>query len=333
MKQALTKRNLPVPITLSSTYLTSTGGIYSTSSDLSIFLRTILNHQLLDVPTTNYWFLPHSYSSNLHSSYGMPWEMFHTTDLLPDTDRGMTVVTKSGRLSGYFSRIIMMPEYGIGITILVAGSGDALEWLSEEILTKTVPVIEDIARAQTERNYSGNYTASPPTGLNSSITLSVNGSQGLVITSWIMNSTSVLQLYASLIMGLSLSADVRAQLTPTFTNRGEHGEVWRIQFVPPESDKVGVVSGCQNIDVDSAMYGGRSMLEVVFTKILDGAVIAAELPAFRVTLQKEMNKPADGAPERLWVSMQAMRHELTWITRSIMPAFQILLHLLTARKG
>lgn len=301
MKQALTKRNVPFSITSLSTNAPSTGGIYSTSSDMTIFLRSILNHQLLDIPTTNYWFQPHSWSSNLHAAYGMPWEMFRTTSLLKDTDRGMTVVTKSGGLAGYSSRIIMIPEYEIGITVLVAGGSDALEWLVEEILTKIIPVIEGIARVQTQGNYSGTYSASPSTGLNSSLTLSVNGGQGLVITSWVMNSTSVLHLFASLATGLSPSADVRAQLTPTFTNKGENGEVWRIRFVPRAFGKVGIIDVCQINDVDNLLYGGMSMSEVVLTKDQDGAIIAAELPAFRANLQREMDGTADGALQHLYV--------------------------------
>lgn len=92
------------------------GGIYSTSKDMSTFLRYVLTHYNAIATGVN-WLMPGSWSTNLNSFYGMPWEIFRTDRMLRDSRRPVTFVTKSGGLDGYYSQILLMPEYGLGLTI------------------------------------------------------------------------------------------------------------------------------------------------------------------------------------------------------------------------
>lgn len=281
----------------------STGGIYSTSTDLSIFLRAILNSELLDESMTNAWFKPHSWSSGLNSAYGMPWEIYRTTKLLSDTDRGMTIVTKGGALYGYYSHIILLPEYNFAITVLVAGDSQALQWLEKQVLTATTRVVENIARSQTKKRYAGKYQAS---GINSSLALELNGSSGLVIDSWISNGTDFLLEYVGIHTGKHDLDQGRVQLLPAGIRRSNGGEVWRASFVPSYQEIESVIDGCMINDVDNLMYGDRSLQEIVFVADDGGKITLVELPGLRVVMEKQsdVERTKQSAGSRGWDAFQ-----------------------------
>lgn len=76
-----------------------TGGIYSSTTDLSKFLRYILTHYNGITYAAN-WVHPVSPSTGLYSFYGMPWEIFHTDRILQKSQRTVKFITKSGGLPG-----------------------------------------------------------------------------------------------------------------------------------------------------------------------------------------------------------------------------------------
>ena len=261
----------------------STGGLYSSLSDLSIFIRSILCHKLLDPSRTNAWLKPHSYSSSADFAYGMPWEVFRPYKLLPGSDRRIDMFTKLGGLSGYVSRIILIPEYDIGVTVLVAGEDTALKWMEEILLSKLIPGVDSIAKHQVKHKYADTYHAASSQAINSSMVLEVDDTFGLVVSSWVSNGTDFLHRYRKMFEGKKTG---KAQLIPSNFRRGASGEVWRIMFVSPDSRQGTIIESCLLDDVDSLMYGGRSLEEVIFHQDANGVVNSVELPAFRITLQK-----------------------------------------------
>ncbi|KAL8777748.1 MAG: hypothetical protein Q9194_002383 [Teloschistes cf. exilis] len=263
-----------------------TSGIYSTASDLALFARSILTHKLIDEPATNAWLKPHSASFNWEFAYGMPWEIFRTSDILPDSHRIQTIITKSGNLRGYMSKLLLIPEYDVALVLLIAGDGNALAWIMEEILQAVVPDLEEIARRQTGDRLTGTY-ASSDTRIDSSISVEVQGSSGLVVTSWISNSTDFLSKYADMATPRERSGEPsRVQLLPTETRRGRNGEVWRAQHVPRELPSTGIINVHLINDVDWFNYASHSVQEFVFHLDSQGRADAVELPAFRITLTK-----------------------------------------------
>jgi len=281
---------------------TRTGGIYSTSSDLSRFIRGILDSELLDEATTNAWFKPHSWSSSLTATFGMPWEIFRTTTLLPDTDRGITLVTKAGALFAYVSHIVLMPEYDLGFTILVAGDSKALSWLDNEVITTVVNGVEKIARDQTKEKYSGFYKS--PT-LKSSLTLEVDGSSGLVVQSLISNGTDFLREFTHLMTGEQDIDQGRVQLLPAKIRTTDGVESWRATVVPSDRKSKGVIDFCLINDVDSFIYGERSMQQFDFAFDDHGEVNGVTLPAFRVTLQKTEAATSSARGSGMWPRLQS----------------------------
>lgn len=279
-----------------------TGGIYSTSSDLSRFLRAILNSELLDEVTTNAWFKPHSWSSGLTATFGMPWEIFRTTTLLPDSDRGITLVTKAGALFGYVSHIVLMPEYDLGFNLLVAGDSEALSWLDNEVITTVVHGVEKIARDQTKAKYAGFYKSS---ALNSSLTLEVDGSSGLVVQSWISNGTDFLSEFTHLMTGKRDTDQSRVQLVPAKVCPTDGVESWRATIVPNDRTSKVVIDFCLINDVDSFMYGERSMQQFDFAFDEHGGVSGVTLPAFRVTLQKTKPATSSARSSEAWLQTKS----------------------------
>ena len=228
----------------------------------------------------------------------MPWEIYRTTELLSDTDRGMTIITKAGHLYGYSSHIILVPEYSIGITILVAGSSPAIQWLENKVLNATAAFAEQAARRQIEERYVGLYLSAE---INSSLSLKVEGGSGLVIKSWISNGTDFLLEYTDLLTG-DRHSESTAQLVPAGLHTGSSGEIWRATIVPTIRERSSVIAGCMINDVDSLLYGDRSLQEFIFLTDDDGAVAAIHLPALRISLTKSQGAEARPEPARPRIS-------------------------------
>lgn len=223
----------------------------------------------------------------------MPWEIFRTKDLLPDSSRIQTIITKAGGLRGYTSQLILIPEYEIGLIALVAGDGHALSWLREEILTAVVPVVESIAREQTNYRLGGTYISATASA-NSSLTLEIQGSSGLVVTSWISNGTDFLARYVDMSQRAGgVPGPGKVRLTSTGTKRGNSSEVWRSRFVPDDMPSKGIINMQLVTDVDTFTYAARSMEEFVFEVGNEGFANSVELPAFRTKLKKR-KKPIEG---------------------------------------
>jgi CubicO group peptidase (beta-lactamase class C family) len=133
-----------------------TGGIYSSSKDLSRYLRYILTHYNALTPALN-WLHPASYSDSTNSFFGMPWEIYRTSNILPQTDRPVTFVTKSGGLPGYFSIIMIVPDYDLGVTILVGGQDQLLSKLRKLVTIPLIAAVERMAIGQMGVAYGGTY--------------------------------------------------------------------------------------------------------------------------------------------------------------------------------
>lgn len=266
-----------------------TGGIYASSSDMSRFLRYVLTHYNGITPALN-WINPVSFSEGGSSFYGMPWEMFRTSDIL---GRPTTFVTKSGGLPGYFSNVVLIPEFDLGVTILVGGDAKLLGKIREAVTVPLVRAVHKVATFQLVERYTGVYV-SANASLNSSFILAVDSNPGheLLVQRFISNGTDVL---SSPLIGLALGDDAdkswRVQLTPTLLYRDElrqKGELWRMLVTLDKSkNERGIWDDFCITDVDRARYAGRPLNEVVFWDDSDGHVIEAELSGFRVTLRRK----------------------------------------------
>ena len=271
-----------------------TGGLYSSSSDLSTWLRYVLSTYNAQTLAAGNWFTPTSFSGSIDTFYGMPWEIFRarTNEVVEELEstRPLTFVTKGGGLPGYTSIMIMVPEYAIGITILVAGKGKALGDIREVIVKEMVSFAEEAAMAELRARYVGTYEDQRS---NSSITLAQSDKYGLTVTRWISNGVDTL-------MGLEGIYERTGGLwvmhvLPTLLFNDEdkqEGERWRLfpQIVASEQKRTGgsVWDNFCASDWDIVTYAGKPFNEIVFRGgEHNGSSESVQLSGFRSTLYRK----------------------------------------------
>ncbi|EUC33653.1 hypothetical protein COCCADRAFT_95594 [Bipolaris zeicola 26-R-13] len=262
-----------------------TGGIYSSSTDLSKFLRYVLTHFNAVTPAIN-WINPVSPSRGLNSFYGMPWEILHTDRILEDSKRMVRFITKGGGLPGYTSVIIAVPEYDLGITILSAGPSRVLFKIREVITVTLIRTAEKIAIRQLNERYAGTYSV-VDCKLNSTVTLKADH-RGLVVTRWISNGTN---MYDSPAVRIYAPSQFYIQLSPTLLYRDEEralGEEWRGMLAEERGESAGGVWDDFCVEnYETTSYAGIPFNGVVFwNEREDGSFGMLELSAFRVNLTR-----------------------------------------------
>ncbi len=254
------------------------------------FLRYILTNYNTISPTIN-WFQPLTYSTGSHSFLGAPWEIFRTTEILPQTNRPVTIITKGGGLDGHYSYSILVLDYNLAVSILLAGELSALNPLLEYITIPLIRGVEDLAQQDLKDRYAGSYAAQ---NLNSSLVLTQSTTQSLHVESWISNGTNVLVPLTEFVAAQAgLGDNIYYQLIPTFEMRQGRrgtGEVWRIINVLDTDAQSGKDSGIWNdyciSNFDLVSYGGKPLTEVVFWMDRD-VVKEVELSAFGVVMGRE----------------------------------------------
>ncbi|KAK5166877.1 uncharacterized protein LTR77_007606 [Saxophila tyrrhenica] len=271
-----------------------TGAIYSSTTDMSTYLRYILTHYNALATGIN-WFQPASFATGLGSFYGMPWEIFRTDRILPESRRPVTFVTKSGGLPGYVSRVSLMPEYGLGVTILVACNehcGEVLDRLQEVVTVEVVRAAEESVWEGLGVGYDGVYEA-VDRELNSSIELVSSSGTGIVMNSFVSNGTDVLAEVVPKFWA-DPRKSWRLQLVPTLLYKDEKeqaGEIWRILAMYERKEGKGrdVWDDFCITDIDTAKYAGLPVNEVVFWHE-EGVM---ELPAWKVTMKQSTEPKND----------------------------------------
>ena len=271
-----------------------TGGLYSSSSDLSTWLRYVLSTYNAQTPVAGNWFTPASFSGSIDTFYGMPWEIFRarTNEVVEElkSTRPLTFVTKSGHLPGYSSIVIMVPDYGIGITMLVAGNSKALGDIRKIVVKEMVSFAEEAAMADLRARYVGTYEDERS---NSSVTLAQSDEYGLTVTRWISNGVDTLKgienIYAP--SGEQWVMHVLPTLLFDDENKKE-GERWRLlpQKIASKQERRSA-SLWDNFcisDWDSMTYAGKPYNEIVFRGGRPhGSSESVRLSGFRSTLYRK----------------------------------------------
>jgi CubicO group peptidase (beta-lactamase class C family) len=284
-----------------------TAGLYSTASDLSIYIRSILGAQLLPPHKVKNWLKPHSWTQRgTTSAYGIPWEILRTSRLTPDA-RPIEIVSKGGSLRGYYSSLILIPEFGIGFSILTAAPSVKVMEDLRELLTKlVVSLMDEIFRKLTRTRYAGVYSSNGETsggGHSSVLELEVQRNSGLTIKKWISNGTDFLQTYASF---QNKKRPWEAQLLPTgvidSTTAGQI-EYWRLDMVDESTtNNDHIWADAIWTDIDDLQYAGKAVGEFGFLKNASGDVVAVIPTALGTNLRRVIEHAQslelDGRSER-----------------------------------
>ncbi|KAM0818246.1 putative Beta-lactamase family protein-like protein [Seiridium cardinale] len=276
------------------------GNMYSSAGDIAKFGRAILNYKQLSPVLTKRWLKPSSFSSDPKASVGAPWGV-RRIPLGPEY-RETTGYNKAGGIGSYMAAFILIPDYDIGFSIMIAGSipGNT-NWDIADILGNVmVPAVTSAAKNQAANKFSGTYTApaNVTTGihnkpLNSSITITTDGRPGLSVSQWFSNGTD----FRTNVVSLQLTyvptiPSIRLYPGGLYSDTADGGKKIKFKAIfedlaaSEEVDKMFSTDCGSWVGVESVLYASTSADDLIFYQNAAGAVTSIEIPALRITLPK-----------------------------------------------
>jgi hypothetical protein len=240
---------------------------------------------------------PESHTSSLSFSVGSPWEIWRTQTQIT-RGRVIDLYTKSGSVGQYSSMLILAPDYGVVLSILVAGpsSSAAVTITTEMVLQSLVPILEDVSRNEACRNLCGTFGSAQPS-LNSSIVIAADA-DGLYLERWINRGVDIMaaaQAYAAETGGPPIKS-IRLQATNLQESSNASHIAWgarRVAYRAIFDTSNQDTSGPPRImdqnsswwsSVDSIVYGEIGIDDFVVHFDANGAAIMIEPRAVRDTL-------------------------------------------------
>ena len=211
-----------------------------------------------------------------------------------DPDRPYELITaysKAGSIGPYSSLLALLPEFGIGFSVLVAGDYALNNWVLADTLGNSIlPAVQQVVRKETQANYAGKYSSSE---LNSSVTFTTDASKpGLGITSWISNGT-VMMAVSSYLLTSSISANFSAKLYPTDLQvtavDGSKQVVLKAIFedLANQAKDSMFTAGCGTwIGPTAFVYGALALDEFIYTLDPSGNAVSVEVSALRLSMSR-----------------------------------------------
>ncbi|KAI1210140.1 beta-lactamase/transpeptidase-like protein [Annulohypoxylon truncatum] len=184
-----------------------TGNMYSSASDLSRLGRAIFRHTLLAPAQTRRWLKPTALTSDIHEGVSSPWGIRRIP--LSDGSRVVDAYSKAGSINVYMSLLVLLPDYDVGISALLAGGwpGNANWDIADNIGRALLPALEDAAREEADANYAGIYTAAGDADLNSTLVLSTDAARpGLGVDRWVSNGTDMIPVAVRYTLNYNVTA-------------------------------------------------------------------------------------------------------------------------------
>lgn len=277
------------------------GGLYSTSNDVNRLVKAILSETALSSSAeVRGWLKPLAETSSLYRLVGFPWEITRADNLTPAHPHLIDIYGKDGGIYGYWSRMAVIPEYGVGITLLTAGDYAALDRIFEATLSTLIPAVEEQTRAEARR-YAGTFSTPTTSNVRSNMSFAIDNGPGLNVTQLISNGSDVLEGLAFLwgaVISSAGQSPVSFRAYPTGLDEEASGgitrEDWRMvgeaqTVVTSELPSSGAYDNACLMwqSHDTYYYGGVPVDRLVFLK-KDEQVVAVEIPALRITLNKNI---------------------------------------------
>ncbi|KAH8893543.1 beta-lactamase/transpeptidase-like protein [Thozetella sp. PMI_491] len=272
-----------------------TGGIYASTDDMALFARSVLNSALLSAWETRAWLQPMAHTSDPFFSIGSPWEIRRVNANSTGDGHIIDIYTKDGSLETYYSKVVLLPDFGVTIAINVAGDSavTVIKFLAELVVSTYVPALEAITKDQAAQRYRGVYT-SPES--NSSMTIEIDGGPGLAITSWINNGMDVLDVTIPTIGHSPVLGHPRMYATglrSTSPQSSTDHEITMVGFhviftLESMNDGLSIFTdACGDWGLlDVVSYGKVGLDDVVFYEDKDGVVLDMDLRGLRKVLKK-----------------------------------------------
>jgi hypothetical protein len=268
--------------------------MYSSAADITKLGRGILSSQLIPKSMTRRWIKPVTFTSDPAAGLATPWGI-RKIQLLGQPYRWTYGYQKAGRIGDYASLQILLPDYDIGFTVLMAGDipGNFNFDCADYIGTTLLPAFENAAKREAGELFNGQYFASTGS-VNSSMSIVTDDQPGLGVASWYSNGTDM--NYISVLLQLSTSGPVtpRVRLYPTLleTIKADGSKVVSYKAVfedknsPSREGRMFSTDCATWLTVTSQVYGSRPLDEFVFNIDKQGRVTSVEPIALRLPLSK-----------------------------------------------
>jgi CubicO group peptidase (beta-lactamase class C family) len=268
-------------------------GLYSSLTDISTALRSILSSQLLDQAITNRWFKPVSFTSNQVNSVGRPWEIYSLTTDGPSPI--IPIFQVRGNVGLYSSHIGLVSDYGVGFVILGADSehNPDLNAYADVISIAMIPALEQNAIIQASIAFAGTYSfavTNTSGSLIASLTIAqaTDSTPGISLTNFTSGTTDIHALYAKL-NGIE-PQNLSFRLYPTdlvdITQKATRMAFRAIFQDIKELGDAGTPTCDTWRSIDKLQLNGVGIDEFVF-EIKGSRVIGIEAPALGLYLKKE----------------------------------------------
>ncbi|KAM0559879.1 hypothetical protein ACHAPJ_003827 [Fusarium lateritium] len=262
------------------------GGVFSTTNDLAKLGISILNNTLLPANVTRWWMKPQSNTAQLDIQVGAPWEIVRSID--PKSGVVTDIYSKSGDGGFVTTWLMLIPDFGVGFTVLTANPVESTRLriasaLADHMLEKVLPSLWKQSAKEAQKSFGGSYVSTTK-GLNSSLTLAVNMTEGappgLVVTNFISNSTDVLKVW---------EGTFSTRLVPT---AAEDGTITMRGLTTGDLPKTNVtlfskMMASDWINSPGMLSGGLPENMYVFEVDDKGKATAVTLPGYRVKLERK----------------------------------------------
>ena len=261
-------------------------GIYSSIADLRRIGQSILTYEMLSPSQTRRWMKPLSFTADPQVAVGAPWEIARVTSTI---NRASWMYTKGGQLGMYSSLMALLPDWGVGLTVLAAGTGASgvVGMIPGAMVSKLVPALEQAAKRQARQSYSGRYGDE-----RNGMTVAVQDSlPGLGVTSWFFDGRDMFDSIRLMVSGSSTgSGNVSMRLYPTGLQTQTDGkarlESWRAVYEIIDAASPPSPYCASWFGVDSVTYGGVSIDEFVIDLSADGTSQGITISAFDTRLER-----------------------------------------------
>ncbi|KAH7019730.1 beta-lactamase [Ilyonectria destructans] len=263
------------------------GGFYTNTKDLLKFGNSILDNTLLDPVTTRRWLKPVAFTDSSGVMVGYSWEIMRTKNVTGD-GRTIPANYKSGHLPGYQSALILVPDFDLVLTILVAGpmqeaTESLLQHFGSRFMERMIPPLEQAAKDEAAIKYGGTYSDA---STNSTMVIKTDEGPGLSVSELTIRGVNMLvdftgraarlRLYPSNLK--STGKEAWRSVTSTLTEE-------EIDFI--ESGLIWEQATCPTLGtLDRRGYGYKALDEFIFTLSDTDRVLGVDFRALGVDLVK-----------------------------------------------